>query len=192
MKPISVEDIPIQGLSVDLRLDETWLKERTAETPLGFDTEGPLQMFGELSKISQGIIFRGKVKGRIKLSCGRCLEGFIKDIEERVEAEWRLIPQISGTARSAKDLSQTIEDLESGEIQGGGLNLAERILEEVILSIPIQPLCRITCQGLCPTCGANRNVSPCNCRLDGPPHPFADLMDVKIETQERPKGSRKG
>jgi len=35
------------------------------------------------------------------------------------------------------------------------------------LEIPLKPLCRPECKGLCPTCGADRNVAPCDCREEG-------------------------
>jgi DUF177 domain-containing protein len=186
MKPIRVEEIPPRGLKLNFPVEETWLQDRAAETPLGFDAEGPLRVTGELNKISQGILFRGQVRGRIKLTCGRCLENFSQELEQKVEAQWRLIPAPFGTAQSEKDPAGRIEDLESGDIQEGGLNLAERILEDVILALPIQPLCRTSCQGLCPTCGANRNDFPCVCKPDRPSQPFSALKDAKIETEGKP------
>ncbi len=73
-----------------------------------------------------------------------------------------------------------VEDLETGLIKEGVLDLAERILEEVILTIPIQPLCRENCLGLCPICGENKNINPCNCKAKDGPSPFSVLKDLKV------------
>jgi uncharacterized protein len=35
--------------------------------------------------------------------------------------------------------------------------------EQVQLEIPMRALCRDDCRGLCPECGADRNVAPCTC-----------------------------
>jgi uncharacterized protein len=183
MKPIRLEEIPPGGLKIDFPLEAAWLRERSDETPLGFEAEGPLQVTGNLNKISQGILFQGRVRGRIRLICGRCLETFPREVEQEVAAQWRLLPSQAGAAPSEKDAAGRIEDLETGEVQESGLDLAERVLEEVIMGLPIKPLCRPSCQGLCPGCGANRNVSPCACSPKGTARPFSALKGLKIEAK---------
>ncbi|MGC8779195.1 MAG: YceD family protein, partial [Candidatus Caldatribacteriaceae bacterium] len=40
-------------------------------------------------------------------------------------------------------------------------------LEELILvNLPMKPLCRPDCLGICPKCGANRNQGECGCEVD--------------------------
>jgi uncharacterized protein len=42
------------------------------------------------------------------------------------------------------------------------------LVEELLqLEIPLKPLCRPDCRGLCPRCGADRNTTPCDCREEG-------------------------
>jgi DUF177 domain-containing protein len=178
MKQIKVDSIPSEGLLIDFLLEPAWLKEISAERPLGFIPSGPLEVQGELTRTGQGILFRGKVRGMIRLQCGRCLESFLKTLEIPVRSEWRLISAPSKSAE--KERSFQIEDLETGLIKPGDLDLAERILEEVILTIPIQPLCRETCLGLCPICGENKNISPCNCKAKDETSPFSVLKDLKV------------
>lgn len=178
MKQIKVDSIPSQGLLIDFLLEPAWLKEISAGRPLGFVPSGPLEVLGELTRTGQSILFRGKVRGKIRLQCGRCLEPFLKTLEIPVNSEWRLIP--SPSKPSAKEGTVQIEDLETGLVKEGVLDLAERILEEVILTIPIQPLCRETCLGLCPICGENRNLNPCNCKPKEGTSPFSVLKNYKV------------
>ena len=38
--------------------------------------------------------------------------------------------------------------------------------EQFYLALPMQPLCRPDCQGLCPSCGIDRNVDTCQCKTE--------------------------
>jgi len=178
MKQIKVDTIPAERLLINFLLDHTWLKEMSGETPLGFVPSGPLEVQGELTKSGEGILFRGKVKGKIQLQCGRCLEPFLKILEEPVGSEWRLVS--APVKSSEKEGSLQVEDLETGLIKEGILDLSERILEEVILIIPIQPLCHETCLGLCPICGENKNTNPCQCKSKEGSSPFSVLKNFKV------------
>ena len=44
------------------------------------------------------------------------------------------------------------------------IDLADVIREQFYLALPMKPLCRADCKGLCPTCGSNRNRETCSCR----------------------------
>jgi uncharacterized protein len=87
----------------------------------------------------------------------------------------------SSSKSSEKDNAFQIEDLETGLIEEGVLDLSERILEEVILTVPIQPLCRESCLGLCPICGENRNINPCQCKSKEEGGPFSVLKNFKFD-----------
>ena len=50
----------------------------------------------------------------------------------------------------------------------GILDLSPVLREYLLLDVPLQPLCRPDCQGLCPECGNNRNETACN-------HPAAEV-----------------
>jgi uncharacterized protein len=179
MKPIKVDKIPAEGLSIDGLIEQSRLKEMAEEGPLGFVPSGPLEVRGELIKSGPDIFFKGRVKGKMGLSCGRCLEPFSSGFDIPVRSEWRLIPAPSKSSAKKEGVSQ-IEDLETGLIKEGVLDLTERILEEVILAIPIQPLCRETCLGLCPLCGENKNTNPCNCKSKEGATPFSVLKNLKV------------
>lgn len=43
------------------------------------------------------------------------------------------------------------------------INVAGLVRENVLLALPVQPLCDDDCRGLCPRCGANLNRGPCSC-----------------------------
>jgi uncharacterized protein len=50
--------------------------------------------------------------------------------------------------------------------KGDAIDLAEVMREQFYLAMPMKPLCKPDCQGLCPVCGGNRNRERCACRAD--------------------------
>jgi uncharacterized protein len=46
---------------------------------------------------------------------------------------------------------------------GRRLDLRETVRELLLLELPITPLCREDCPGLCPKCGAELSLGPCRC-----------------------------
>lgn len=61
------------------------------------------------------------------------------------------------------------------------LNLREMVLDSLFAALPVLPLCQEGCLGLCPTCGADRNVSPCRCQQDEMDTRWS-VLDVLRET----------
>lgn len=106
-------------------------------------------------------LLRVRLGYRQTLACDRCLA----PIEEPVAAELDLMIETTPPPRH-----QAEEEVELGEddlgvlhVEGDVLDTKPLIAEQVQLNIPMKPLCRPDCQGLCPRCGADLNQSPCGC-----------------------------
>jgi uncharacterized protein len=65
-----------------------------------------------------------------------------------------------------EDMELQDEDLDTAYYRDHVLDLAEMLREQFYLALPMQPLCRPDCQGLCPSCGIDRNVDTCQCQTD--------------------------
>jgi uncharacterized protein len=59
------------------------------------------------------------------------------------------------------------------------LEVDDEVRQNLILALPVKPLCRPGCQGLCAHCGKNLNPGPCGCPPDEPDSPFAALRKLK-------------
>ena len=66
------------------------------------------------------------------------------------------------------------DDLTTAYYRDEQIDLGQLVVEQFLLAIPMKPLCRESCRGLCPECGTNLNMSTCSCvrawsdpRLDG-------------------------
>jgi uncharacterized protein len=116
------------------------------------------------------------VTGRLVLTlpqtCGRCLESFPSRVEVPVDV--RLVPRPAG----ADSVELGAEDLDVDFYANDELDVARLVENEATLALPMKPLCRADCRGLCPACGANRNVAPCTCDTRPPDPRLAALRDL--------------
>jgi uncharacterized protein len=75
------------------------------------------------------------------------------------------------------------DEPEVGWYQGGEVHLDSLCLEVISLALPVQPLCREECPGLCSRCGAELAEGPCGCDEARPNSPFAVLAALRDETE---------
>jgi len=113
---------------------------------------------GEIRPANREVVFRGKLTARAELPCARCLDLFWLEVAR--EFALRYAP----AAPAVKDIQIPEDDMDLGFLEpDGGLDLAQVALEQVILELPMKPLCRSECRGLCARCGANLNNEACRC-----------------------------
>jgi uncharacterized protein len=118
------------------------------------------------------VVVVGDLEASVPLVCGRCLEEFRVDIRPRVDARYVPRPAIDD------DVELGADDLDLDFYQNDELNLGTLVETETTLALPMKPLCRAECRGLCPTCGANRNVADCGCPPRPPDPRLAPLKDL--------------
>ena len=67
--------------------------------------------------------------------------------------------------------------------EGDGIDIAPALLQALLLELPMQPLCRPDCKGLCPDCGADLNQQPCTCNHQDIDIRFSKLQALLQEMQ---------
>lgn len=112
----------------------------------------------------QGLLLQGKFEGRLPLECARCLNPFDQVIAFEMTELY---------AFNEKSVT------ESGLIlpEDGHVDLQPLMRDYALIEVPINPLCRPDCKGLCPECGENLNERDCGHRFDQSDSPFAALKD---------------
>jgi uncharacterized protein len=105
----------------------------------------------------------GRVKARLELECGRCLEPFALPIDAAFEL--RYVPQPAAGEVEAGPEEREIEedDLTVAYYSDGQLDIGDLLREQFQLALPMKPLCSDACRGICPECGANLNRTECGC-----------------------------
>jgi len=128
-----------------------------------------------LDRIPSGILVRGDVEGALELECVRCLEPFQAHLRVHVEEEFA--PSVD--IHSGAPLPPPEDDLTFVIDHNHILDLSEAVRQNVLATLPINPVCNPECAGLCPVCGANRNEAPCTCTEDELGNrPFAALRSL--------------
>ncbi len=114
----------------------------------------------------------------LEVSCARCLE----PVTHTVNWAFDLLYRPLGVDRRAEEVAITEADTEIGYYEGEGLLLEDVLREQVLLATPVKLVCREDCKGLCPHCGSNLNVEPCNCQQPGDPR-WAALSELRNKLQ---------
>ena len=119
----------------------------------------PVSLRSALHKDADRYRLAGQVESRLRLACSRCLEPV--DVPVRVSVDLLFLPQRANTGDGESEVSD--EDLSTAFYRDDQIDLGLMIREQFQLSLPMKPLCRDTCRGLCPMCGVNLNGERCSC-----------------------------
>lgn len=161
----SVKQITAGGISGHTSLEPSWFSlPPQADDPVRPIVLGePIEVDFQLSPFRRDIRVGLRLQTVAILSCSRCLKPFPFPVSAR--ARFTLC-RVSPDVPLKKELELSLEDLESGYFEGEEIDLSGLIHEQIVLSFPMKPLCHEECKGLCPRCGVDRNIEPCQC--DGP------------------------
>lgn len=179
MLKIPIENIPWEGIDFPVLLGPEWFERWLAEDPgLEFSPASPLTGTIHLEKPGDHILIRGELTGELQYTCSRCLELFSAPLECRFELV--LEPGIPpGAGEEGVEIELRADELDLDYYAGDELDLDRIIKEQILLAMPLKPLCREDCRGLCPHCGANLNRDSCSCGEVKMQHPFAILEKLK-------------
>ncbi|MGE5308255.1 MAG: YceD family protein [Deltaproteobacteria bacterium] len=101
----------------------------------------PIDAKAVVTRITNAVHVKLELRGKFELTCSRCANAFVKDIDKKMDLDYAVEP---------------------GQHE---LDLDPEIREELILGIPIKNLCKPDCKGLCIRCGENLNEGRCKCKL---------------------------
>ena len=145
--------------------------EEQCPQDLGFECTMPVKGRLQFTNTGSLLLITGDIETELKLQCGRCLTDMAFPVHVKVEEEFRL--QTIGDAIQVLPLDE--DDIESGLVKDNILDIEEIIRQDLLLELPIQPLCKTDCRGLCPTCGKNLNLRKCACPPAEPESPLKVL-----------------
>ncbi|MEO8277607.1 MAG: DUF177 domain-containing protein, partial [Thermoanaerobaculia bacterium] len=136
----------------------------------------PIRCQGTLSFMEPDFLLRATVQYEARAACNRCL----KDVDLPVSTSFDLV-MVEKTRRREATAEEELEARELGlvEVDTDGFDSRPLILEQVEFSLPMKPLCRENCQGLCPQCGQDLNEGRCNCRSENTDPRWAVLATLK-------------
>jgi len=144
--------------------------ERPLETffPEGEKAESdrPVDISVTISLVGSGVYLTGEAKGEIKLRCGRCLAEY----PHRLDAELNISFVVKEDGNADEDVYT---------YDGETVDLYQPVRDQLLLLMPIKPLCTEECKGLCPKCGQDLNEKDCGCRRVDVDDRFSVLAKLK-------------
>lgn len=118
---------------------------------------------GEVTFSNSGrhVVARGSFSTAIELECARCLEKFRVEVASPIEEELEL--PVGLVEQEAEKAEGPVEEESERLFVDNILDLTELLRQDILLAVPIKPVCSEDCKGLCPHCGKNLNQGPCEC-----------------------------
>ncbi|MDK2896204.1 MAG: hypothetical protein PWP04_324 [Candidatus Atribacteria bacterium] len=152
--------------------------------PLSFQGEKiifarPVQVELDLVNCKSEILLEGWVKTGLVLNCSRCLKPFVYEAIIPFRLECRNVSRLvrpsdlEAEFREADEVAYFFED-------ENFIDITWEVRETLLLGLPMKPLCRDSCQGICPVCGKNRNDESCLCQKEEVDPRLAVLKKLKL------------
>ncbi len=141
-----------------------------------FRIVAPVRLTARVTKDAEKVRLVGRVQTTIETDCGRCLEPFQVAVDAKLDMMF--LPDTGdGAEKAAGEKEVREEDVGVSFYKDDTIDLGVMMRDEFYLALPMKPLCKDDCKGLCPVCGANRNREACTCR--------AEWVDPRMESLKK-------
>jgi uncharacterized protein len=159
-----------------IRFHETLLPGVIEFTDQQIYQSAPLETSGvaELSAALREIRVTGHLATSMQMSCDRCLE----PTNFPIDTDFSLLYRPAAYMPEAEETAIAPAETDVGFYEGDGLELGDVLREQILLSLPMQRICHTGCLGICPICGQNRNLLPCDCHADRLDDRWAGLRNL--------------
>lgn len=123
----------------------------------------PIHLDARIRKVEEEITIEGRISTHIEMICSRCLKLHDECIDDTFGVIYRPQPD---TQENVNEIELDETDLNVSYYEGESIELFEVVREQLLLLLPLKPLCKPDCAGLCPSCGKDLNESLCDCSKD--------------------------
>lgn len=132
-----------------------------------------------ITPIAHGVHMQGMLSGTESETCVRCLEPFLRP------AHVDIAETFSEDVRRDEDMYAEVAPLVDRSI-----DLSDLVSQLLEVDEPMAAVCSDACRGICPLCGANRNVVSCGCEAHTIDARLAGLARLRDEMQARDENGR--
>jgi uncharacterized protein len=131
-----------------------------------------------LESVMEGVLVSGTATVQLAGECGRCLEPVADTLTVDLQ-------ELFAYPESSTD--QTADEDEAARMEGDFLDLEPALRDAVVLALPLTPLCREDCAGLCAECGERLDDLPEDHSHDAPDARWSGLQDLFGQTDNQEK-----
>lgn len=182
---ILVERLSTSPTELQFEGDAIWWASAAPEAAdLPRELAEPFRFEVSAYRMGEDVYLDGSASGEIELECSRCLARYRQPLREPFRlvlepAGARVPADPEGAAALARYGLWLGDELEAGWFRGSELHLGGLFYEVVSLALPVKPLCREDCPGLCAHCGADLAEGSCSCSGASSASPFAVLAKLR-------------
>ena len=167
---IIVSEIPDEGLELELKDN---IQSDTVKIL------SPVTAVLRLDKVGSNVLAKGALSGDTELQCARCLKHFTTRISSQVNVVYHPANDIA----KSEQHQLKADELDTVFYSNDLIETDDLLREQLILNLPMKPLCSQDCKGFCPSCGSDLNVSGCNCVTKEIDSRFEVLKKLKKEKE---------
>jgi len=142
-----------------------------------FRVVAPVELAFDIFKDNAQFRLVGSVSTTLELPCSRCLEPFALPVASSFDLRYQ--PHTENTGEGEREVEE--DDLTTAFYENDTIDLGQLMREQFFLALPMKPLCREDCQGLCHDCGTNLNRGTCSCQRAWEDPRFAALKELRKE-----------
>ncbi len=124
-----------------------------------YEVTGEVTLDLDVRKDESTVRLVGRLDAMLDLGCSRCLERF--DWPVSVNIDMLYVPESEDVGDGDVRIEEA--DVSTAFYRDEQIDLGQLMREQFQLTLPMKPLCREDCFGLCAVCGGNRNTTTCQC-----------------------------
>ncbi|MBI4847644.1 MAG: DUF177 domain-containing protein [Nitrospirae bacterium] len=172
---INVSGIPEEGLQQEIDLPVVINDSKKTYT---------VHVFVKAVKFGTRVLIEGSVKVTAEFKCSRCLKEYSLPLALSFQEEYVPAEEVG---KEKHELELSNDELDVSFYSNDEIDIEDMIREQVLLAVPMKPLCSEECRGLCPVCGINLNEGACACgkkEIDprlAPLEKFKELLKTRKE-----------
>lgn len=161
------------------RFDQVYAPETFADDRETFTVVAPVRLGFDIHKDQRIFRLVGRVQTSLEMPCGRCLEPFTTPVDAAFDLRYQ--PRAAAVAEAETEVHD--DDFSAAFYDDDEIDLGQLMREQFYLAVPMKPLCREDCRGLCAQCGTNLNRGACSCVTDWEDPRFAALKALREQPQ---------
>jgi uncharacterized protein len=120
--------------------------------PLGVDAiavpvGAPIELDVRLESVTEGVYVSGHVHAPVSGECSRCLEELTDEVDVELSELFAYPDSVTDETTDEDEVPRVVDEM---------VDVEQIVRDGVVLALPLAPLCRDDCPGLCPECGEKR------------------------------------
>jgi len=128
---------------IDAPAEPASLGLETIAVPAG----APIELDVRLESVTEGVYVSGTVRAPLAGECARCLDPLTDEVDVELSELFAYPDSVTDETTDADEVPRVVDER---------VDVEQIVRDAVVLALPLAPLCRDDCPGLCPGCGEKR------------------------------------